>query len=123
MPDIPKLASVAVAAPRVIDVTWGDGRVDRIDLGDWIAAGGVVLAPLVDPAVFATARVDAHRSGIAWGDDDDLAIDAHHLLRIAEDAADVAAYDAAKRRLARGEDELVPADVANEIRDRDDADA
>jgi len=35
----------------------------------------------------------------------------------AEDAADVAAYDAAKRRLARGEDELIPAEYANRILD------
>lgn len=114
---VPKLTSVTVVAPSVIEVTWGDGRADRIDLTDWIASGGVILAPLVDPAVFASARVDTHGSAVAWGDGDVLAIDALHLKMLAEDAADVAAYDAAKARLARGEDELVSEDVANEILD------
>jgi DNA-binding XRE family transcriptional regulator len=34
-----------------------------------------------------------------------------------EDAADVAAYDAAKRRLASGDGELIPAEYANRILD------
>lgn len=63
---------------------WADGRRDRINLADWIAGGGAILAPLADPAVFGSARVDAHGSAIAWGDDNDLAIDAFHLRRIAD---------------------------------------
>lgn len=80
---IPKIAAVAVVAPKVIEVAWRDGRADRIDLSDWIATGSAILARLADPAVFATARVDIYGSGVAWGDDEDLAIDAHHLRRIA----------------------------------------
>jgi len=62
---------------------WADGRRDRINLADWISGGGAILAALADPAVFGSARVDAHGSAIAWGDNDDLAIDAHHLRWIA----------------------------------------
>ncbi len=80
---IPKLAAVAVVAPNVIDVTWADGCKDRIDLADWIAGGGAILAPLADPGVFVTARVDVHGRAVAWGADDDLAIDVHHLRHIA----------------------------------------
>lgn len=80
---IPKIAAVAVVAPNVIEVEWRDGRADRINLADWIAGGGAILAPLADPAVFATARVDEYGCGIAWGDDD-LAIDAYHLRLIAD---------------------------------------
>jgi len=43
--------------------------------------------------------------------------DYERLVEAAEDAADVAAFDEAKRRLAAGEDELIPADVANRILD------
>lgn len=114
---IPKIAAVAVVAPNVIDVTWATGRSDRIDLNGWIATGGAILAPLTEPAVFATVRVAIHGSGVAWGDDDDLAIDAPHLATLAEDAADVAAYDAAQWRLARGEDELIPAAFADRLLD------
>jgi DNA-binding XRE family transcriptional regulator len=39
------------------------------------------------------------------------------LVEAAEDVADVRAYDEAKHRLAAGEDELVPAEIANRILD------
>ncbi|MGU9978742.1 helix-turn-helix domain-containing protein [Phreatobacter sp. HK31-P] len=37
------------------------------------------------------------------------------LVEAAEDLADIAAYDEAKRRLASGEDEMVPADIARRL--------
>ncbi|MEO8669415.1 MAG: helix-turn-helix transcriptional regulator [Bauldia sp.] len=43
--------------------------------------------------------------------------DYERLVAAAEDAADVRAYDAVKRRLATGEEELVPAEFANRILD------
>ena len=39
------------------------------------------------------------------------------LVEAAEDVADVRAYDEATRRLASGEDELVPAEIVNRILD------
>jgi DNA-binding XRE family transcriptional regulator len=41
------------------------------------------------------------------------------LVEAAEDAADVRAYDEAKRRLAAGEDELIPAEFVNRMIDGD----
>jgi DNA-binding XRE family transcriptional regulator len=41
------------------------------------------------------------------------------LVESAEDAADVRAYDEAKRRLAAGEDELIPAEFVNRMIDGD----
>lgn len=41
------------------------------------------------------------------------------LTKAAEDLADVQAYDAARRRLAAGEEELIPATYANRILDGD----
>ncbi|MGM0562546.1 MAG: helix-turn-helix transcriptional regulator [Pseudomonadota bacterium] len=41
------------------------------------------------------------------------------LLRFAEDAADIAAYDRAIARLANGQDELIPTEYANRIIDGD----
>lgn len=84
MTTIPKIAAVKVVAPSVIEVAWRDGGAHRIDLSDWIAGGSALLAPLTDPTVFATARVDIYGSAIAWGDDDDLGIDAFHLRLIAD---------------------------------------
>lgn len=80
---MPKIAAVSVVVPHVIVVTWAGGGSDRIDLSDWIAGGDATLAPLVDPDLFGSAHVDAHGSAIAWGADDDLAIDAHHLRLMA----------------------------------------
>jgi hypothetical protein len=115
---IPKLAAVAVIAPNVIDITWATGRSHRVDLGAWIEGGGAILAPLADPTVFATARIDDYGCGIAWGNDDDLAIDALHLAVLVEDAEAVSAYDEAKAKLARGENELIPADRAKAMLDK-----
>lgn len=39
------------------------------------------------------------------------------LVEAAEDSADVRAYDEAKRRLAAGEDELIPAEFVNRMID------
>ena len=43
------------------------------------------------------------------------------LVEAAEDVADVRAYDEATRRLASGEDELVPAEIVNRILDGENA--
>lgn len=43
------------------------------------------------------------------------------LVEAAEDLADVRAYDEAMRRLAAGEDELVPAETVNRILDGENA--
>ena len=43
------------------------------------------------------------------------------LVEAAEDLADVRAYDEAMRRLASGEDELVPAEIVNRILDGENA--
>jgi hypothetical protein len=47
--------------------------------------GDSILARLRDPAVFKTARVGLYGSMVAWADNDDLAIDALHLQRIADE--------------------------------------
>jgi DNA-binding XRE family transcriptional regulator len=44
-------------------------------------------------------------------------VDYERLVAAAEEAADVRAYDDAKRRLASGEDEMIPAQIANRILD------
>src|SRR6185295_3009671 len=53
-----------------------------IDLSEWIDTGGAILGPLRDPGVFGSPPVADYGASIAWGDDDDLRIDAVHLERI-----------------------------------------
>ncbi len=82
--NLPRIETVDVNGPMTLRVRWRGVRApDLADLTGWIATGGPVLAPLLDPAVFARARVENHGAAIAW-DDGDLAIDAVHLKQIAD---------------------------------------
>ena len=81
--DIPAILKVTTTGPSAVEVTWKGGSKDHIELAGWIATGGDILAALRDPALFKTALVGEFGAMVAWGDNDDLAIDALHLQRIA----------------------------------------
>ena len=83
--EMPTISKVKAVGPSAVEVTWKGGDTDRIELAGWIGTGDDVLAPLRDPAVFKTARVGLYGSMVAWADNDDLAIDAFHLQRIADE--------------------------------------
>jgi Protein of unknown function (DUF2442) len=84
----PRLESVTADPPATLRLTWTDGGATRVDLANWIAAGGDILAPLRDPKVFRCARIGEHGAAVEWGQDQDLAIDAMHLEQIAAEQAD-----------------------------------
>lgn len=85
MNSLPRIKSAKVAGPTALDIKWAGGDTDRIELGGWIATGGDVLAALRDPAVFRRARTGNFGASVEWGENDDLAIDAVHLARIASE--------------------------------------
>jgi hypothetical protein len=93
---IRRIQSVAAEGATALKVKWRSGSKDRIDLAGWIATGGEVLAPLKDAAVFSRPRVVEYGTAVAWGDDDDLMIDAAHLELIAAEQKPFGAADAAK---------------------------
>jgi hypothetical protein len=80
---IPRISTVGAIGASVIKVKWKDRTSDRVDLSGWIATGGDILAPLQEIEVFDSPRVSEYGASIAWGDDDDLRIDAVHLEQIA----------------------------------------
>jgi hypothetical protein len=81
---LPRIETVDVSGRMTLRVRWrGVLAADLADLTGWIASGGDVLAPLLDPAVFALARVENYGAAVAW-DGGDLALDAVHLKQIAE---------------------------------------
>jgi len=80
---MPRIATVDTIGAGVIKVKWKDRTSDRIDLSGWIATGGGVLSPLRDHKLFNSPRVSEYGASIAWGNDDDLRIDAVHLEQIA----------------------------------------
>jgi len=82
--ELPRIEAVRPEAGFVIRVRWRGNRAsDTVNLAGWIATGGDLLKALCDPAVFARARVENYSAAVAW-DDNDLAIDAHHLKMLAD---------------------------------------
>lgn len=73
-----RIAAVEVRAGQVLRVSWADGGVSEVDLAQWIAAGGSLVARLRDPALFAAARVGEDGAVVEWVEDE-LAIDSIHL--------------------------------------------
>jgi hypothetical protein len=93
---LPRISAVSAAKPSVLTVRWKNRSADRIDLAGWIATGGEILAPLRDPGLFVEARISDYGTSIAWGEDDDLRIDAVHLQQIAGEQRPFGAAQAAE---------------------------
>lgn len=86
MHKLPRIASVIGGAkPGELKIRWKDKSYSTVDLSGWIASGGQVLAPLKDGNLFQSPHVADYGAAVAWGDDEDLAIDADHLRMIAEE--------------------------------------
>jgi hypothetical protein len=83
--ELPRIAKVKADLPSSLVISWRGGGKSQVDLAGWIAIGGEILAPLRDPALFATARVDEYGADVQWGDDDDLLIDGRHLRMLADE--------------------------------------
>lgn len=98
--NVPRISKVKAVGPSSIEVTWKGGGTDRIELTGWIGAGDDILAPLRDPKVFKTAHVGLHGAHVAWADNEDLAIDAFHLKRIAEEQRAIGASELAQWQTA-----------------------
>jgi len=82
---LPRIESVAVSVPMSLRIRWrGVRAADVVYLTGWVATGGDVLSPLREPSVFARARVENYGAAVAW-DDGDLAIDAVHLKKLADE--------------------------------------
>jgi type IV secretory pathway TrbD component len=99
---MPRISTVGAIAPGVLRVKWKDSGADRVDLSGWIATGGDILAPLRDNEVFRNPYVSDYGAGVAWGEDDDLRIDAVHLQQIAAEQRPFGARDASGWQKALG---------------------
>jgi hypothetical protein len=88
--ELPRIEAVSVASPATLRLQWQGKRTgDSVDLADWIAAGGDILAPLREAPIFAKASVGNYGAAVVW-DDGDLAIDAAHLKMLADEQEQVA---------------------------------
>jgi Protein of unknown function (DUF2442) len=80
-----RIAGVAPWSRSRLWIVWEDSAESLVDLSGWIAAGRETLNLLKRPEVFDTVMVADHGTAIQWGDNQDLAIDAMHLWRLAEE--------------------------------------
>ena len=96
--NLPRIERAAVPGLMSLRIHWrGVRAVDVVDLTGWVATGGDILAPLRDPSVFARARVENYGAAVAW-DDGDLAIDAFHLKKLADEQKPFGATDVRVRQ-------------------------
>jgi hypothetical protein len=83
--EMPRIETVSVEGTGKLAVKWrGKARKDMVNLLGWIATGGETLAPLTVPATFSKAFVGNYGAAIAW-DEGDLAIDAQHVMMLADE--------------------------------------
>ena len=83
--EMPRIEAVSVEGAGRLSVKWhGKTRKEQVNLLGWIATGGELLAPLMVPTIFGKASVGNYGAAIVW-DDGDLAIDAEHIMLLAEE--------------------------------------
>jgi hypothetical protein len=83
--EMPRIEAVSVEGAGRLGVKWRDKtRKDTVNLLGWIATGGEILAPLMEPTIFSKAVVGNYGTAIVW-DDGDLAIDAQHVMLLADE--------------------------------------
>src|ERR1700724_3491564 len=81
MDTLPRIKAVSVArAPWTINVTWADGRKDRIDLTGLIYRSRHFRVFLDDPAAFRKVHVADFGGGIAWENGLDYGADTVKML-------------------------------------------
>ena len=79
------IAALAVKPPCALTLTFADGVTLPVDLTE-VARAHPALAALADPALFATARIDARGGYVVWIDDD-LELAADNLRNMAVEQA------------------------------------
>ena len=72
----------AAEAPRSLVITWEDGQSIRVDLGALIDRTPIFV-PLRNASLFRQVQVGEDGWEIVWPGGEDLAVDAHHLARLA----------------------------------------
>jgi hypothetical protein len=92
--DMPRIEAVSVEGAGRLSVKWrGKSRKDTVNLQGWIATGGEILSPLLVPTTFSKASIGNYGAAIVW-DDGDLAIDAQHVMLLADEQKKFDARDA-----------------------------
>jgi hypothetical protein len=100
--ETPRIEKVSVAGPATLRVKWkGKGRPVNVNLTGWIATGDETLAPLNKKDNFGKAAVGNYGTAVLW-DDGDLAIDATHLMLLANEQKTFNKDDARSWQLATG---------------------
>lgn len=100
--ETPRIEKVSVTGPATLRLKWkGKGTPVEVNLTGWIATGGEALAALNRKDTFGKAAVGNYGSAVLW-DDGDLAIDATHLMLLANEQKKFSQDDARSWQLAAG---------------------
>jgi hypothetical protein len=95
---LPRVRSVSAArAPWALDVTWADGRKDRVDLTGLIYRSRHFRSFLDDPAAFRGVRVADFGGGVEWENGLDYGADTLRMLADEQrpvSGADLVAFEA-----------------------------
>jgi hypothetical protein len=84
MPRIKRISLGSHPERKTVLISWKGGGEDEVDLSDWIATGGKLLAPLAKSDIFRSASVADYGAAISWSGAD-LSIDATHLRMLADE--------------------------------------
>jgi len=76
------VAVQAAETSHTVAVTWKDGQSTRVDLSTLLDRTPI-FAPLRDASLFRQVQVGEDGWEIVWPGSEDLAVDAHHLARLA----------------------------------------
>lgn len=97
----PRIEKVSVTGPATLRVKWkSKGTPVEVNLTGWIATGEA-LGPLSRKDIFGKAAVGNYGSAVLW-DDGDLAIDATHLMLLANEQKKFTKDDARNWQVAVG---------------------
>lgn len=83
-PKTKRIAKVTAEDGHVLAVQWKGGGDVRVHLLGWIETGPPAFRALMNRELFERPRIADYGLAVAWGDDDDLAIDSDHIELMAE---------------------------------------
>ena len=89
---LPRLTQVTALPGLRLALVFADGWETTVDLDAFITSFPS-LAPLADPARFATPAIEEWGSGVTWDDEGPLSLAATSLYRLASEQADKEAWE------------------------------
>jgi hypothetical protein len=95
---LPRIQSISACEKRQVEVVWQDGARKVVDLAPAVFTYKLYRPLREDDALFRTVHVVDGGSAIAWGQGDDLNMDASTVARLAKETMEPSDFAAFLRR-------------------------